>query len=223
MLASMMRNGTSRHLEPDYTQFAGLLDDVDYNALEMNEYAVDTNSLPKKFKARLWGNEGQATAGEVVSRANAHVMAVASLALTLRRKPSLLNYRADSQGLSMKFHRTPAPSLRRLLARNLHWNGSRVKLLGMMSRTEWELGQLYALYWRNRDSWGRTDRATLLAQYQQSPIRWRCSTRGKWKKCLLGYCYRMLLFPGWPVPVQTRTHNSSVFTTPSKTVIKNDP
>ena len=98
MLASMMRNGTSRHLEPDYTQFAGLLDDVDYNALEMNEYAVDTNSLPKKFKARLWGNEGQATAGEVVSRANAHVMAVASLALTLRRKPSLLNYRADSQG-----------------------------------------------------------------------------------------------------------------------------
>ena len=94
MLASMMRNGTSRHLEPDYTQFDGFLNESDLvDGTEIEEMA-----LLKQFKDRLWGNEGQGSAGEAVARANAHNMAAASLALTLRRKPELLKYRADSQG-----------------------------------------------------------------------------------------------------------------------------
>lgn len=94
MLASMMRNGTSRHLEPDYTQFAGFLDENDL----VDGTEIENPALLKQFKERLWGNEGQGSAGEAVARANAHNMAAASLALTLRRKPELLKYRADSQG-----------------------------------------------------------------------------------------------------------------------------
>jgi hypothetical protein len=111
----------------------------------------------------------------------------------------------------MILHQTPELSLRRLFSSQPYWNGTRVHLLLLMLRSEWELGQVYRLYWKNRATWGPIGKGILVAQYQQAPIRWRYSFKGKWKICLQGQWYRMLLVAGWPVPIQPRKHNSSVF------------
>jgi hypothetical protein len=109
MIASMMKSGTSAHLEPHHDQFVGLLPEAMFKSADDRHGYIDKDSdIAKKLmeiKKTYWMDENKAKSASgrlEIRNANINNMVIANTLLGLRRANELADYKVNGDGKYFK-------------------------------------------------------------------------------------------------------------------------